>query len=440
MRPTTASRGAAAWLLALTALASSARAESGSTPAPVKILLESPSAGEVVRNQVQQAPIRGTAVAFGERPIDFDIMIVIDVSGSTASASGSDVDHNGIVGVNPQLDPTAQGSYPRGTLSTDPGDSILAAEVRAADALIASLAPNGRTRVGVITFAGEMNPQTGYRARYDQQDAWLEVPLTADFSAARTRLPEILRRGPNGATDFAAAIRLAITELASLSGARSSARPDAKKVVLFLTDGLPTFPAGLGSVSDPGDVEAALTAAKVAHRAGIAINTYALGPSALTSPFTTTEISRITLGTFLPVQNPGDVVSFLPGMSFANVDDVVFTNLTTKEVSTDVKLLPDGSFSGFVPVREGRNRVRVTALASDGTSASVEIELEFAASGQSQRELALELERIRERNKELMLLVERDRIKRFREHQRKELAIEGAGEEPPPGAEPAPGH
>jgi hypothetical protein len=39
-----------------------------------------------------------------------------------------------------------------------------------------------------------------------------------------------------------------------------------------------------------------------------------------------------------------------------------------------------------------------------------------------------------------MLLVERDRIKRFREHQRKELAIEGAGEEPPPGAEPAPGH
>jgi hypothetical protein len=138
------------------------------------------------------------------------------------------------------------------------------------------------------------------------------------------------------------------------------------------------------------------------------------------------------------VQNPGDIVSFLQGTSFENVDDVVLTNLTTKEVSYDVSLLPDGSFSGFVPVREGRNQVRVTALTSDGTSASVDLELDFATSGQSQGQLALELERIRERNKELMLLVERDHIKRFREHQRKELAIE-AGSEAPPTKAPATG-
>ena len=205
--------------------------------------------------------------------------------------------------------------------------------MRAADALVASLTPNGRTRVGVISFSGEMNPRTGHRVRYDQQDAWLEVPLTADFGAVRARLPEILRRGPDGGTNFAAGVRLAITELAGLSGARSSARAGARKLVLFLSDGLPTFPVGLGSVSDPGDVEAALAAANVAHRAGIAINTYALGPSALTNPFAATEISRITLGTFLPVQNPGDIVSFLQGTSFANVEDVVLTNLTTKEVS-----------------------------------------------------------------------------------------------------------
>jgi hypothetical protein len=403
----------------------------------VKILVESPRAGDVVKNDVHQAPIRGTAVAFGERAIDFDIMIVIDVSGSTRAASGSDVDRDGLLGVNPQQDPSVPpGTYPPGTVSTDPDDSILAAEVRAADALVASLASNARTRVGVLSFSGEMNPQTGYRVRYDQQDAWLEVPLTAEFNAVRARLPEILRRGPNGGTDFAAGIRLAITELAGLSGAHSSARPEAKKLVLFLTDGLPTFPVGVGSVSDPGDVEAALNAANVAHRAGIAINTYCLGTGALENPFTATEIARLTLGTFLPVQNPGDIVSFLQGASFANVDDVVLTNLTTKEVSTDVKLLPDGTFSGFVPVREGHNQVRVTALASDGTSASVELEVDFAASGKSEKELALELERIRERNKELMLLVERDHVKRFREHQRKELAIEGGGELPPPRKDP----
>jgi hypothetical protein len=432
-RTATSARRAASAVAALAALSGFSAGAAGPEPSPVKILVESPHAGEVVKNEVHQAPIRGTAVAFGERPIDFDIMIVLDVSGSTKNASGTDVDRDGLLGVNPQQDLTAPpGAYPPGTLSTDPDDSILAAEVRAADALLGSLASNSRIRVGVLSFSGEMNPQTGRRVRYDQQDAWLEVPLTADFGAVRARLPEILKRGPNGGTNFAAGIRLAITELAGLSGARSSARPDAKKLVLFLTDGLPTFPIGVGSVSDPGDVEAALAAANVAHRAGIAINTYGLGPSALSNPFTATEISRLTLGTFLPVQNPGDIVSFLSGTSFANVDDVVLTNLTTKEVSTDVKLLPDGSFSGFVPVREGHNQVRVTALASDGTSASVELEVDFAASGQSARELALELERIRERNKELMLLVERDHIKRFREHQRKELSIEGAGEGPPP--------
>ena len=430
-RAITSLRYAAAALVALGALGAIARADGARTPEPVKILVESPRAGEVVKNQVHQAPIRGTAVALGERPIDFDIMLVIDVSGSTKNASGSDVDRDGQIGFNPQVEGSAPGAYPPGTLSTDPDDSILAAEVRAADALVASLTPNGRTRVGVITFSGEMNPRTGYRVRYDQQDAWLEVPLTADFAAVRARLPEILRRGPNGGTTFAAGIRLAITELAGLSGARSGARAGARKLVLFLSDGLPTFPVGLGSVSDPGDVEAALAAANVAHSAGIAINTYALGPSALTNPFAVTEVSRITMGTFLPVQNPGDIVAFLQGTSFANVEDVVLTNLTTKEVSTDVNLRPDGSFSGFVPVREGKNQVRVTALTSDGTSASVDVELDFAASGMSERELALELERIRDRNKELMMLVERDHIKRFREHQRKELAIEAGSEDPP---------
>jgi hypothetical protein len=72
--------------------------------------------------------------------------------------------------------------------------------------------------------------------------------------------------------------------------------------------------------------------------------------------------------------------------------------------------------------------VRVTALASDGSSGSVELDLVFETSGLTERELALELERIRERNKHLMLLVERERIQRFREQQRKVIELE-AGEE-----------
>jgi hypothetical protein len=57
----------------------------------------------------------------------------------------------------------------------------------------------------------------------------------------------------------------------------------------------------------------------------------------------------------------------------------------------------------------------------------VELDLVFEKSGLTERELTLELERIRERNKQLMLLVERERIQRFREQQRKVLEFE-AGE------------
>ncbi|MEE9607434.1 MAG: vWA domain-containing protein [Myxococcota bacterium] len=396
---------------------------------PVRILVDSPQPGEPVSNKVHQAPVRGSAVAEGERPADFDVMIVIDVSGSTKVASGVDVDGDGELGFNPQLELVAPGTYPAGLQSTDPGDTILAAEVAAAGALLQSIDPE-RVRVGVVTFSGEMNSK-GYRARYDQQDAWLEVPLTSDFDAVRERLPQILARGPYGGTNFAAGVRLAITELASLNGARSQPRPHAKKVMLFLTDGLPTFPIGTGSMSDPGDVEAALNAARLAHKAGISVNTYALGPNALTDPLAATEMARISLGTFMPVRNPGDIISFLQGVTFANIDDVVLTNLTTREVSYDVQLSPDGSFSGFVPVREGRNRVRVTALASDGSRGSVEFDLDFQTAGFSQRELALELQRIRERNKQLLLLIERERIQRFREQQRKVLEL---GAEDPDGA------
>ena len=126
----------------------------------------------------------------------------------------------------------------------------------------------------------------------------------------------------------------------------------------------------------------------------------------------------------MPVRDPGHIVAFLQAVSFANVDDIVFTNLTTREVSTDVSLSPDGNFEGFVPVREGNNRVRVTALASDGTSDSVEFDMTFETAGLSGRELTIELERIRERNKQLMLLIERDRIQRFRDKQRKALEFE----------------
>jgi hypothetical protein len=118
------------------------------------------------------------------------------------------------------------------------------------------------------------------------------------------------------------------------------------------------------------------------------------------------------------------VITYLQGVTFSSVEDVIFTNLTTSEISEDVRLLPDGSFSGYVPVREGTNRVRITALATDGTEGFTEFDLEFGVSGRTSLELTLELDEIRKQNRELQLLVEREKVRQFRDRQRKGLKLE----------------
>jgi von Willebrand factor type A domain len=400
-----------------------AAAAPAADPAAVRVEIESPRPGERVENRVDQAPIRGTAFAKGEQPSEFDVMIVLDVSGSTESPSGADVDGDGEIGVDPALELLPPGAFPEGMKSTDPDDSILHAEAQAARALVKGLDPR-RVRVGLVTFAGEVDPTTSQRRSLNQQDAWLEVPLTNDVGQVLAAVEGVLARGPHGATNFAAGARLAVRELSGLPGARSQARRNAKKVMLFLTDGSPSFPIGRGDTTDPGDIEAAINAASLAKTAGVTINTYALGPMALGLPQALIEMSRVSLGTYTPVRNPGDIVALLQGVSFANIEDVVFANLTTGELSTDVRLNPDGSFHGFVPVREGRNEIRVKAMASDGSSGSANLELTFARSQLTTREMSTELERIRRMNKELLLLRERKRIDEFRNKEKKELEIQ----------------
>jgi hypothetical protein len=402
-------------LLAAVLLAPTARAQ-------VTVVVESPRSGERVENKVDQAPIRGSATAKGQQPSDFDVMLVMDVSASTKKPSGVDVDNDGEVGFNPHDELLPPGTYPDEVENTDSGDSIFEAEAAAARALIRGLDAR-RVRVGLITFSGEVNPENSMKRSPTQADAWLDVPLSQDQGRVLGAIDGVLARGAFGSTDFAAGIRLAVRELSGLSGAQSAPRGGAKKVILFLTDGVPSFPIGRGDAMDPGDVEAAIAAAQLAKSAGITINSYGLGPDALGSPQAVTEIARVTHGTYTPVMNPGDIVALLQGVSFANIEDVVLSNLTTGEVSTDVRLNPDGSFHGFVPVREGKNQIRVKALASDGSSGSQTIDLVFGHTQLSQREMALELERIRRMNKELLLLRERKMIEVFRTREKKELEI-----------------
>ena len=217
------------------------------------------------------------------------------------------------------------------TINTDPDDSILAAEIAGARRLLDQLDPE-RVRVGVVSFSGEIDPATGRRRSFEQADSLLEHPLSSNFESVAQALEAVRLRGPHGGTNMEAGVKHALREVAGLVGAQSVPRNGAKKVILLMTDGKPSLPFGRADVEDPEDVEAAVAAAELAKSAGITINVFGLGPNAIDYPQAATAVARATAGLYTPVRRPGDIVSLLSGVSFANVEDVVAVNPDPRRV------------------------------------------------------------------------------------------------------------
>ncbi|MBW2240402.1 MAG: VWA domain-containing protein [Deltaproteobacteria bacterium] len=393
------------------------------SPGRVELTISSPAPGARVESKMHMAEIRGTATAGADGPRGFDVMLVLDVSRSTQTACGADVDGDGEIGEDPHQGLYAPGEFPDDVYSTDPEDTVLHAEVLAARTLIEGL-DSKRVRVGLVTFSGEVDPTTGLRRAPEQHDAELRVPLTRDHASLLTALDEVLREGPHGATNFAAGIRLATQELAGMSGAQSRPADRHKKVMLFLTDGIPSFPAGRADTQDPEDMAAAVRAARVSQAAGIRINSFALGTDALARPKAATEIAAVTLGTFTPVIEPAGVVAALQAVNFANVEDIGVANVTTQEVATDVHLNPDGSFIAFVPVKVGRNKVIINALSSDGAETNQELVFEFSIKEAEDAEKRRQLARLRKMSDEMERYLLADEMKRKRNRDRMERVLD----------------
>ena len=102
-------------------------------------------------------------------------MFVVDVSQSTAIAAGSDVDGDGLTGINPYLDRMQQGKYHRDVLSTDPGDTILAAEIGALCGLVREGIPVGH-RFGLAVFSGWVHgPAFADAEVISEEDAYVRL-------------------------------------------------------------------------------------------------------------------------------------------------------------------------------------------------------------------------------------------------------------------------
>ena len=410
-----------AWLGVLGLIPAGASGAEAPAESPVRVQIQSPGDGEIVRGRFDLAPFAGMASS-GEQPTDFDVMLVIDVSASTRYPSGVDVDADGVLG---RREPPLVRGLPEVECS-DPGDTVLAAELAAARALIDELDPR-RVWLGVVAFSGTADPSGESEQPSSVKDATLHQPLTGDPELARAALGRIAEAGPRGGTNMAHGVRLAALELSGREGALSQPRAGARKVMLFLTDGKPSLPHGSAELDDPEDIEAAAEAARLAAEAGIAINVYGLGAEANDYPIAPLELTRATGGVYQPVDLPGEIVAVFSGVSFANVDSVVAVNLTIGEMSEvgDIRLRPDGSFQGFVPVQPGKNRVRVSAFSTAGRRGSAEFTIDFRRAELSTSEKEAELERVRERTRAILIESERVKQEAYRQRERhRSLEIE----------------
>ena len=163
-----------------------------------------------------------------------------------------------------------------------------------------------------------------------------------------------------------AGIDLATLELLGLEGALSRHDPESTRAILFFTDGEPTLPS---LDSEAANVGAVLAAAQRARRAGVRIDSFAIGPEALAGPLSAVEMASITDGLFTPVRHPGSLVRSMAPASFARIEALTVRNLTTGQSAYEERLHADGAWDALVPVAPGRNELEVQVRGAGGAEA-----------------------------------------------------------------------
>jgi hypothetical protein len=373
--------------------------------------------------------VKGQASA--RRGRGHDLVIVLDLSDSTVLSSGVDLDGDGPGG---GTDPgllawlAEQPGVPRALLdrlrNLDLEDSILMAEVSAAEALIQRLDPHA-FRIGVLVFS---------------DDARVVAPLGSPRGRLTGALREIRRsffRELRG-THFGAAIRMAHAELIPEPGSAKNGRASREgrdRSILFLSDGAPTLPVHADRAQ-----KHALQAARAAAADGVRLYSFALGREAEEALEVYRRMAILSGGRFEKIARPADTITRLRRVDLADLEELRVVNRSNGKPARALRVFPDGSFDGFVELDPGKNRLQFTATVRDGTRASASREVirlhdaggRGAEQGPDREAIAALLEELRRRTQETALWAE---LEKGRNAQSLELQIQPE----PPHPTPAPG-
>jgi hypothetical protein len=374
-------------------------------PPRIELEIEYPPHQAVVSGSACGVFVAGRALLVSGETPRLDVVLVLDTSLSTAETSGVDINGNGRVGT-PQLGFIGPAPDDSGS---DPGDSILAAEVAAARLLLHGLDPKW-SRLAVLAFPGD--PGAG--------DEIVIEPLTSDLPRVDRALLLLLERTPSGASPMALGLEHATRELTAAPEV-----PSAEKVVVFFTDGQPTLPFGPASARET--VLAVIQASEQAARESIRIHSFAIGREALEGPVAVVEMAQLTGGIFTPVPRPGDLVELMGDVRFTGLSDVRLVNVSTDRRAAPFRVAADGSWIGFLEMAPGVNWITVDARSKLGGLASRGIVVEWDPDLPSSTTLP---EYVVQRNEMLEICLDRERRRREQlegehiVHVRKELRRE----------------
>ncbi len=345
--------------------------------------VERPENGWVELGTAPLVEVRGAAGSRGRGILD--VVVVIDASRSTKAGSGVDVNGDGYVGgVGWRHRRSWRGYLAHPQTSSDPGDSILHAEVEAVRQLVATLDP-ARSRVGVVSFT---------------DTAYIRSSIGNTEPQLLRALGFLESEAPEGRTNMAEALR---TAGQTLREARASAGPYRDLAIVLLSDGRPTSPAPEALAT-----ARAIDAARDVREMGVRIYTIALGVPDEDSR-ALREIASVGRGTYTALAEPGDIIVALPYLDLRGLADIRVENRTTGKKARAMRVWGDGSFDAFVELREGKNLLRITARGAEGSRVTKERYVYFRkrtpGDARERRLERIKLERLRDLLRERSLEV-----------------------------------